>query len=134
RAEPARPGRNRRALSQRPHRGEALLARHASAQSLKSEEAGAAAAGRVGPLTRSARCDGQGKTATRWDNRGFSPLPVEARVTSLTIEPIEDAMWAGIQRVQSEVYLDVEPESTEILRSKWLHSPACCFAMRKGDE
>lgn len=91
-------------------------------------------AGRVGPLTRSARCDGQGKTATRWDNRGFSPLPVEARVTSLTIEPIEETMWSGIQRVQSEVYLDVEPESTEILRSKWLHSPACCFAMRKGDE
>lgn len=55
-------------------------------------------------------------------------------MTSLTIEPIEENMWIGIQRVQSEVYLDVEPESTDILRDKWRHSPACCFAMRKGDE
>jgi len=59
---------------------------------------------------------------------------LDADVTSLTIEPIKETMWSGIQRVQSEVYLHVEPESTGILRDKWLHSPECCFAMRKGDE
>lgn len=55
-------------------------------------------------------------------------------MTSLTIEPIKETMWSGIARVQSEVYLDVEPESTDILRNKWLHTPACCFAMSKNGE
>lgn len=55
-------------------------------------------------------------------------------MTSLTIDPIEETMWSGIERVQSEVYLDVEPDSTHQLRNKWLHTPDCCFAMRKDGE
>lgn len=54
-------------------------------------------------------------------------------MTALFIEPIHDALWPDIQRVQAEVYHQVEPESTETLRSKWLASPASCFVARKGE-
>ena len=48
----------------------------------------------------------------------------------LSIDPIDDTLWAGIQHVQAEVYHQIEPESTDTLRSKWLASPGCCFAAR----
>ncbi|WNJ97851.1 GNAT family N-acetyltransferase [Vibrio ruber] len=35
--------------------------------------------------------------------------------------------WPGILKVQSEVYWQVEPETLEVLQSKWLRTPECCF-------
>lgn len=48
----------------------------------------------------------------------------------LSIGPVDDTLWPGIQHVQAEVYHQIEPESTAVLRSKWLASPDCCFVAR----
>jgi GNAT superfamily N-acetyltransferase len=50
-----------------------------------------------------------------------------------SIDPIDDSLWPDIQRLQAEVYHQVEPENTETLRSKWLASPASCFVARQGE-
>ena len=50
--------------------------------------------------------------------------------TLLSIDPIDDTLWADIQRVQAEVYHQFEPENQATLRSKWLASPDCCFVAR----
>lgn len=45
----------------------------------------------------------------------------------MSIKPVDENTWAGILSVQSEVYLQVEPETIEVLQSKWRRTPQCCF-------
>ena len=45
----------------------------------------------------------------------------------MSIKPIDENTWAGTLSVQSEVYLQVEPETIEVLQSKWRRTPQCCF-------
>lgn len=68
--------------------------------------------------------------AGRCDNQRFRPYFCSVTFPLLSIDPIDDTLWAGIQHVQAEVYHQIEPESTDTLRSKWLASPDCCFAAR----
>lgn len=39
---------------------------------------------------------------------------------------INEDFWPQILQIQAEVYVDIEPEALETLRSKWLNSPQCC--------
>ncbi|QUX90728.1 GNAT family N-acetyltransferase [Marinomonas sp. A3A] len=48
-------------------------------------------------------------------------------MTSRHIQPIIQTMWAEILKIQAEVYSEIEPESLEVLQSKWQQSPSCCF-------
>jgi ribosomal protein S18 acetylase RimI-like enzyme len=52
----------------------------------------------------------------------------------MSIKSIDETMWAGILRVQAEVYFQVEPESLDILQGKWHHSPDCCFVYQQGQD
>ncbi len=52
----------------------------------------------------------------------------------MAIQPIEEADWDAIVQLQSEVYHQIEPESRQTLRSKWLNSPHCCFVFRLRGE
>uniref|UniRef100_A6VTU6 GCN5-related N-acetyltransferase n=1 Tax=Marinomonas sp. (strain MWYL1) TaxID=400668 RepID=A6VTU6_MARMS len=45
----------------------------------------------------------------------------------MPIQPITQTMWAEILTIQAEVYSEIEPESLEVLQSKWQQSPSCCF-------
>ncbi|NLU97027.1 GNAT family N-acetyltransferase [Marinomonas sp. UCMA 3892] len=46
----------------------------------------------------------------------------------MPIQPITQTMWAEILKIQAEAYSAIEPESLEVLQSKWQQSPDCCFA------
>ncbi|MBU1296094.1 MAG: GNAT family N-acetyltransferase [Gammaproteobacteria bacterium] len=46
----------------------------------------------------------------------------------MPIQPITQTMWAEILNIQAEAYSAIEPESLEVLQSKWQQSPDCCFA------
>ena len=46
----------------------------------------------------------------------------------MPIQPITQTMWAEILKIQAEAYSEIEPESLEVLQSKWQQSPDCCFA------
>lgn len=48
-------------------------------------------------------------------------------MSTFTITAIDEDSWQHIVRIQAEVYVDIEPESVETLRSKWHNSPQCCF-------
>nr|MVE97716.1 GNAT family N-acetyltransferase [Vibrio cholerae] len=48
----------------------------------------------------------------------------------MSIEIIREAAWPEILKLQSEVYLLVEPESIEVLKDKWNRTPKCCFIYR----
>lgn len=50
----------------------------------------------------------------------------------MPIKPIDDTSWSGIVKVQAEAYFQVEPESLDVLKSKWLRSPECCFVYEKA--
>lgn len=50
------------------------------------------------------------------------------------IETIREAMWPEILKLQSEVYLLVEPESLEVLKDKWNRTPNCCFIYRESEK
>lgn len=52
----------------------------------------------------------------------------------MTITPITDDLWPDILRIQREAYSTIEPESLEVMRGKWLHSPELCFVCRDPDE
>lgn len=47
---------------------------------------------------------------------------------NMSIQPISQTMWDEILQIQAEAYSEIEPESLEVLQSKWQQSPACCFA------
>jgi ribosomal protein S18 acetylase RimI-like enzyme len=49
----------------------------------------------------------------------------------MPIQPITQTMWAEILKIQAEAYSDIEPESLEVLQSKWQQSPNCCFVYLK---
>ncbi len=50
----------------------------------------------------------------------------------MPIKPIDDTSWSGIVKVQAEAYSQVEPESLDVLKSKWLRSPESCFVYEKA--
>ncbi|MCA3958331.1 GNAT family N-acetyltransferase [Vibrio vulnificus] len=52
----------------------------------------------------------------------------------MSIEIIREAAWPEILKLQSEVYLLVEPESLEVLKDKWNRTPKCCFIYRDCEE
>jgi len=52
----------------------------------------------------------------------------------MAIESIEESMWDEILRLQSEVYHQIEPESLETLKSKWISTPSCCFVYQSEGE
>ncbi len=47
-------------------------------------------------------------------------------MSHFSITEINEDSWPHILRIQAEVYVDIEPESVETLRSKWINSPQCC--------
>lgn len=53
--------------------------------------------------------------------------PVLHPEPGFTLAQISEESWPQILRIQAEVYADIEPESLETLRSKWLNSPQCCL-------
>ncbi|WP_432452403.1 MULTISPECIES: GNAT family N-acetyltransferase [unclassified Agarivorans] len=50
----------------------------------------------------------------------------------MSIKPINEATWSEILKLQAEAYALVDPESLEVLKSKWLCSPECCFVYEKA--
>ena len=50
----------------------------------------------------------------------------------MTIRQISEELWPDIMRIQREAYDNIEPESLEVMRSKWLHSPEFCFVHRES--
>ncbi len=48
-------------------------------------------------------------------------------MSHFTITAIDEDSWPQIMRIQAEVYVDIEPEPVETLRSKWVNSPQCCL-------
>ena len=54
------------------------------------------------------------------------------KVSRMSIKPIDDTSWSGIAKIQAEAYSQVEPESVDVLKSKWLRSPECCFVYEKA--
>jgi ribosomal protein S18 acetylase RimI-like enzyme len=52
----------------------------------------------------------------------------------MPIQPITQTMWAEILKIQAEAYSEIEPESLEVLQSKWQQSPDCCFAYLEENE
>ncbi|MEI4551303.1 GNAT family N-acetyltransferase [Pseudoalteromonas spongiae] len=52
----------------------------------------------------------------------------------MSIEIITKAAWPEILKLQSDVYLLVEPESLEVLQDKWNRTPKCCFIYRDKEE
>src|SRR5690606_243767 len=50
----------------------------------------------------------------------------------MPIGPISEVTWSEIVAVQAEAYSEIEPESLEVLKSKWLRSPECCFVYKKS--
>lgn len=53
--------------------------------------------------------------------------PAKRPMPHFTVRQIEEDSWPQILRIQAEAYVDIEPESLETLRSKWLNSPECCL-------
>ncbi len=51
----------------------------------------------------------------------------------MQICPIEEHHWRSIVEIQSEAYVDIEPESEAVLRRKWLLSPQSC-AVALGED
>ena len=51
----------------------------------------------------------------------------------MSMNSINEATWPEILKVQSEAYVQVEPEALEVLKAKWLRSPDCCFVYCEGE-
>lgn len=47
----------------------------------------------------------------------------------MTLRSIQPSDWPYILDIQIECYPQIEPESLEVLQSKWLTSPESCFAL-----
>lgn len=52
----------------------------------------------------------------------------------MPINPITESMWPEIYKLQSQVYVDIEPEPLEVLRDKWQHSAHCCFVYQNEEQ
>ncbi|MCE0493129.1 GNAT family N-acetyltransferase [Vibrio salinus] len=52
----------------------------------------------------------------------------------MPVKLVNETTWPGILKVQSEVYLQIEPESNDVLKSKWYQSPDCCFVYQEDDD
>lgn len=52
----------------------------------------------------------------------------------MSIKPIDEMSWSGIAKVQSAAYSQVAPEALDVLTSKWLRSPECCFVYEKAEK
>lgn len=50
----------------------------------------------------------------------------------MSIKAINEETWSDIAKIQAEVYYQIEPESLEVLQSKWLRSPESCFVYEKS--
>ena len=55
-------------------------------------------------------------------------------MTNSSIQAITQTMWPEILKIQAEAYSDIEPESLEVLQSKWRQSPDCCFVYLEEKE
>ena len=49
----------------------------------------------------------------------------------MTIKGIDDSHWDRIVELETGGYADIEPESRETLRSKWVASPDLCLVFEK---
>ncbi len=49
----------------------------------------------------------------------------------MTIEPICASDWSQILQLQAGAYTGVEPETLEVLQSKWHASPQTCFVYKR---
>lgn len=52
----------------------------------------------------------------------------------MSIKYIVEEIWPEILRLQAGAYFEIEPESLETLRSKWLASPELCFVHEANKE
>ncbi|POC06446.1 GNAT family N-acetyltransferase, partial [Vibrio vulnificus] len=52
----------------------------------------------------------------------------------MSIQGIVSSTWSDILQLQQGVYLSVEPESLEVLQSKWLRSPETCFVFNEDSQ
>lgn len=50
----------------------------------------------------------------------------------MIIRSIRDSDWPSILRLETECYSELEPESIEVLQSKWLAAPDYCFVVEKS--
>jgi len=50
------------------------------------------------------------------------------------IQPIYAEDWPQILEVQRQGYSDLEPESLEVLQSKWVISPSTCFVAKTNND
>ncbi|QUX97050.1 GNAT family N-acetyltransferase [Marinomonas sp. CT5] len=55
-------------------------------------------------------------------------------MTTRPIQAINQNNWPEVLRIQAEVYSEIEPESLEVLQSKWQQSPSCCFVYHAETE
>ncbi len=51
----------------------------------------------------------------------------------MPIQGITASTWPDILQLQQEVYLSVEPETLDVLQSKWLASPETCFVYQESN-
>ncbi|MCK8043812.1 GNAT family N-acetyltransferase [Shewanella sp. 1CM18E] len=51
----------------------------------------------------------------------------------MNLRPITQADWSCILDIQLECYPQIEPESLEVLQSKWLASPESCFIIEANN-
>lgn len=52
----------------------------------------------------------------------------------MRISSISESHWSDILNLQSEAYYDVESESLDVLKAKWLQSPEHCFICQDGQQ
>ncbi|ARU58794.1 N-acetyltransferase GCN5 [Oleiphilus messinensis] len=52
----------------------------------------------------------------------------------MTITSIDEGDWTAILKLEADAYSEIEPESLETLRSRWLVSPEYCFVYRTGGD
>jgi len=52
----------------------------------------------------------------------------------MQLRRITSADWSAILLIQEECYPQIEPESLEVLHSKWLISPQSCFVIASGTQ
>ena len=50
----------------------------------------------------------------------------------MSIKPIDNMSWPEIVEIQAEAYYQVETESVDVLKSKWLQSPESCFVYKNA--
>src|SRR5690554_1432015 len=52
----------------------------------------------------------------------------------MRISSISESHWSDILNLQSEAYYDVESESLDVLKAKWLQSHEHCFICQDGQQ